>query len=100
MLVLHVVPMISNFVYHYKISYMPVYSFTHTPAPPAFPPTPSRPVILRIGSSWVTLGWSEPPCDGGHRIVSFTIQYFEQTTSFFNRVIRLVNKIAVSTSQV
>ena len=74
---------------------------THTPLhTPAFPPTPSRPVILRVGSSWVTFGWSEPLCDGGHRIVSFNIQYYEQTSSFFTRVLRLVNKVAVSASQV
>ena len=57
-------------------------------APPASPPAPSRPVILRIGSTWVTLGWSEPLCAGGHRIVSFTIRYNKQTSSSFNRVYR------------
>lgn len=40
------------------------------------PPIPERPFAITVQSRSITIGWSESPCDGGHNLSSFTIQYY------------------------
>ncbi len=47
------------------------------------PPSPNSPFHVAVGSTWVTLGWSELSCDGGHTISALIIRYKEETNNLF-----------------
>ena len=43
------------------------------------PPSPGSPFFVAVGSTWVTLGWTELSCDGGHTINELIIRYKEES---------------------
>ena len=43
------------------------------------PPSPGSPYFVAVGSTWVTLGWTELSCDGGHTITELVIRYKEES---------------------
>lgn len=46
------------------------------------PPSPSTPYPIEVSSTWVTLGWYELECDGGHRITELVVRYRKQEVYF------------------
>ncbi len=47
------------------------------------PPSPGSPYTIDRGSTWVTLGWYELSCDGGHRITELIIRYQKEVSDFY-----------------
>ena len=43
------------------------------------PPSPNAPSFPGVGSTWVTLSWTELSCDGGHNITELVIRYKEES---------------------
>lgn len=47
------------------------------------PPPPNLPYSISVGSTWVTLGWNEPTCDGGHGITEFILRYQKEVPDYY-----------------
>ena len=49
----------------------------------ASPPSPGVPFSIEVGSTWITLGWSESSCDGGHVITEFILRYQKEVPDYY-----------------
>ena len=41
------------------------------------PPAPDSPFLIQAKSNSITIGWPEVPCDGGHPLSGFMVEYFD-----------------------
>ena len=46
------------------------------------PPTPGIAYAQSIGSTWITIAWTELDCDGGHKVTRHNIRYGKDFENF------------------